>query len=223
MMRDSTEQFENIILITMLIFISMVYATYLYISRKKIDFNDCLEHIISFLFISLMLAFLTPVLQSLVVSYATDTAVFLSVALMFCHLIAYDYTFVGKNTSTPTDLVKRFDGSPTSLNAIFMSSMILASRIQSVKSVFILLFMSLLLFGFGPFIRREIRKGSQFNYEMLGFLGTAFNAVLIFQNHHLMALIYVFCILFVSCGSPMIFIYCYTFFKNDIRGPWDLP
>ena len=116
-------------------------------------------------------------------SYATDTAIGFSVLLMLMHLLTYDYTYVSRITSQNADISKKFDGSPTSLNAIFMSSMILASRIDSVRSVFILLFMSLLLFGFGPFIRRQVRKISVIRYEMMGVLATAFVAMLIFQLH----------------------------------------
>ena len=223
MLHDSDESFEDSILVSLLASCCIFYVCYLYTSPAKIDFDDCVEHVGSFLFISLMLAFLTPVLQSLAVSYATDTAIGFSVLLMLMHLLTYDYTYVSRITSQNADIAKKFDGSPTSLNAIFMSSMILASRIDSVRSVFILLFMSLLLFGFGPFIRRQVRKISVIRYEMMGVLGTAFNSMLIFQLHHLMSFIYLCCVIFVTCGTPIIFIYCYTFFKNDIRGPWDLP
>ena len=223
MLRDSQDDLENNILISLLVSCCFFYVCYLYTTAAKVDFNNCVEQVGSFLFISLMLAFLTPVLQSLAVSYATDTAIGFSVMLMLMHLLTYDYTYVSRITSQNADISKKFDGSPTSLNAIFMSSMILASRIDSVRSVFILLFMSLLLFGFGPFIRRQVRKISVIRYEMMGVLATAFVAMLIFQLHHLLAFIYLCCVIFVTCGTPIIFIYCYTFFKNDIRGPWDLP
>ena len=99
MLRDSKDDLENSILISLLVSCCFFYVAYLYTSPGKIDFNDCVEHVGSFLFISLMLAFLTPVLQSLAVSYATVSAIGFSVLLMLMHLLTYDYTYVSRITS----------------------------------------------------------------------------------------------------------------------------
>lgn len=165
-----------------------------------------------------MLAFLTPVLQSLAAIYASDSAIGISILLICCHLLTYDYQYANKTNSNVNDIV----GSPTSLNAIFMASILLASRIDSCRHVFILLFMSLNLFGFGPFIRRQVRKQSRLKYDLLGVFGVLFNFVIIFLSHHIIAFFYLFTAIFVTCGTPVVFIYAYTF-KNDIRGPWDIP
>jgi hypothetical protein len=44
-------------------------------------------------------------------------------------------------------------GNPTSINAIFFASILLASRLNKTSKVFTLLYMSLCLFGFIPIIR----------------------------------------------------------------------
>jgi len=45
---------------------------------------------------------------------------------------------------------------------------------------------------------------------------------MIFWINHLMGIIYVCSALTIVFGGPLLFIYAYHF-KNDIRGPWDLP
>jgi hypothetical protein len=37
-----------------------------------------------------------------------------------------------------------------------------------------------------------------------------------------MAVAYIGLISFICFGTPLLFIYAYSF-KNDVRGPWDLP
>ena len=71
-------------------------------------------------------------------------------------------------------------------------------------------------------MRRLIRTNSRMIYDLMGVAGIIFNFVIIFLNHHLMAFVYLGFALFLTCGTPAVFIYAYGF-KNDIRGPWDLP
>ena len=124
-MVNSEDDFTDIVFIITLILVVLVYSAYVIFNRDKLDLNQCSDHIGSFIFLSLMLAFLTPVLQSFAINYATDSTIFITVLLICIHLISYDYQYVNKITSKDNDFV----GSPTSLNAIFMASILLASRI----------------------------------------------------------------------------------------------
>lgn len=87
------------------------------------------------MFLSLILAFLTPVLQSLTVTFSDDTIILFVFLFSFFHLLLYDYTSVSKNA---TDITR--SASPTSLNAIFFAAILLASRLTRISSVFVLLF-----------------------------------------------------------------------------------
>ena len=108
------------------------------------------------------------------------------------------------------------------MNAIFFSAILLASRLSRISSVFILLSTNLLVFGFGPYLRYELRVYNHFYYELLTLAQTAALTVLIFFCSHLMCIGYLLLVYVVSFGVPLLFIYAYSF-KNDVRGPWDLP
>ena len=112
--------------------------------------------------------------------------------------------------------------SPTSLNAIFFATILLGSRLGRISSVFVLLFQSLLIFGFGPYYRQEMRRYNRVGYEAITAAICLLNFVLVIYNSHIFALLYLGIIAFIALGAPLLFIYAYKF-KNDIRGPWDIP
>ena len=74
----------------------------------------------------MMLAFLSPVLLSFATIWATDSTIFFASLLIACHLVTYDYQYITKTliNQKKNALVV----SPTSLNAMFMASIILVSR-----------------------------------------------------------------------------------------------
>ncbi len=77
----------------------------------------------TFVFLTSSIAFLTPLLQNLTVSYCDDTIVLL--ASIFCIIHCFCYDFQIKTTNESTALV----GSSTSLNAIFFAAILFASRL----------------------------------------------------------------------------------------------
>jgi hypothetical protein len=81
---------------------------------------------------------------------------------------------------------------------------------------------NLLIFGFGPQVRYELRRKNVIYHNLYTLFNIAFMTILIFCCSHLMALVYIVLILFITFGVPLLFIYVYSF-KNDVRGPWDLP
>ena len=78
------------------------------------------------------------------------------------------------------------------------------------------------MFGFGPFFRSELRSFSRLYYETFTIVTTLFLFGTIFALNHLVGVIYLVSALSIALGGPLLFIYAYKF-KNDIRGPWDLP
>lgn len=169
------------------------------------------------MFLTSSIAFLTPLLQSLTVSYSNDTIVFLASIFCIIHCFGYDFQIGSQAIKTTTFVV-----SPTSLNAIFFAAILLASRLNRISSVFVLLSINLLIFGFGPLIRHELRRTNRLWFELLTLFVTFGMAGLICFCSHLMCILYVCLISFIIFGVPLLFIYAYSF-KNDVRGPWDLP
>lgn len=128
------------------------YATHFLICPQKLSLLTVLSDVKLFIFLSLILAFLTPVLQSLTVSSSDDTIILFVFIFSFFHLLLHDYQAVNKLPEQKDASVTE-SGSPTSLNAIFFAAILLASRLTRISSVFVLLFQSLLIFGFGPMFR----------------------------------------------------------------------
>ena len=182
-----------------------------HISKDKDDIKSEIKTVV---FLTSAVAFLTPLLQSLTVSYASDTIAVLTACFVVLHCFGYDFQ-IGVSS-------KAYVRSATSLNAIFFAAILISSRLQRISSVFILLSTNLLIFGFGPHIRDELRRLNVLYFEALTLAQTLCMVCLIFCCSHLMCILYVCFVLIMAFGVPLLFIYAYSF-KNDVRGPWDLP
>jgi hypothetical protein len=209
------------------------YVLHFLCNPQKLNFNQVITDVRLFIFLSLILAFLTPVLQSLTVSSSDDTIILFVLIFSFFHLLLHDYTYVSLNNKpvkskfvltnyladaikdSPTIVSKdiSYKGSPTSLNAIFFAAILLASRLTRISSVFVLLFQSLLIFGFGPYFRSELCNYNKTLYELLAVVTTALHFVMIFFVSKLMAVFYLLIAVFISFGGPLLFIYAYKFKK----------
>lgn len=108
------------------------------------------------------------------------------------------------------------------MNAIFFAAILMASRFEKISSVFVLLSINLIFFGFAPTLRHDLRRKNILYFEIYTLVLIGFNVVLIFCISHLLCIVYACIICFISFGVPLLFIYAYSF-KNDVRGPWDLP
>lgn len=64
------------------------------LNKHSLKIDDVMNNLGSFCFLSFILAFLTPVLQSLTVTYTSDTVTSLVVLFCVCHLWAYDFSTV---------------------------------------------------------------------------------------------------------------------------------
>ena len=136
---------------------------------------------------------------------------------MFTHVLSYNYIEASKPIE---DVIP--SGSQTSLNAIFFAAILLSSRLVMISHVFVLMFQSLSLFGFLPYFRQEMRQKSEGYYKLLAVGSTLFDIVIIFLINKVAAVFYLLFVLVLTIGCPLLLIYAYKF-KNDIRGPWDLP
>ena len=112
------------------------YSTHWMLNKDKLKCGIFMDEIGGFCFLAMILAFLTPVLQSLTATYSSDTVTLLVVSFSICHLWAYDYERVKSLDIRNQPIVR----SPTSLNAIFFAAIVLASRLTRFTSAFLLLF-----------------------------------------------------------------------------------
>ena len=92
-----------------------------------------------------------------------------------------------------------------------------------MASSFVLLFLSLMIFGGGPYFRGHLRSYNRETYESYSIVVTIQLAMFILTTVGLTgAIYYSMLVVFLVIGGPILFIYAYSF-KNDIRGPWDIP
>lgn len=84
------------------------------------------------------------------------------------------------------------------------------------------MFQSLLVFGFGPYFRHALNHKSRMMYEAMAVGSTISAFLVIFFINKIASIFYLLFMAFLILGAPLLFIYAYKF-KNDIRGPWDLP
>lgn len=210
----SWEKSDELFFLIGLLLVFLGYLSHMIVTNKQK--NHVPSDIKTFIFLTGSIAFLTPLLQNLTASYSYDTI--LLYVCLFCIIHCCCYDFQIKTTTEATALV----GSSTSLNAIFFAAILLASRLQKISSGFVLLSINLLVFGFGPYFRHELKQVSLHAYEALTIIITCALLFQIFMCSHIMAVAYVGLVSFICFGTPIFFIYAYSF-KNDVRGPWDLP
>ena len=67
------------------------YLIHFLLNRNKKSYGLFFSEVGNFIFLSCILAFLTPVLNSLTVSYTSDTVTMHVAFFSFCHLWTYDY------------------------------------------------------------------------------------------------------------------------------------
>jgi len=153
----------------------------------------------------------------------TQSSFWLSVSVMknqnylvfiLVHLFLYDYGKV-KRPIVFDNITQSFAKSPVSLNAIFFATILLSSRLEKVRQVYVLLLLSMMLFGFFPVFRQSLRGYSRNLADALAFGTSLLNFYLIWNFSHMYAGLYLVVVLFVTMISPILFIYAYQF-KNDI-------
>ncbi|KAL3804318.1 hypothetical protein HJC23_011246 [Cyclotella cryptica] len=116
-----------------------------------------------------ILRLMSGVIHTLTASYSSDTVYALSITGLIIHLLACDYNYAngisidgdGQSPSLNTFAHPRpaFLGGTVSLNAVFFSTALLVSRIQSDASSYAFVSLVVTLFAFYPATRHNIARG----------------------------------------------------------------
>ena len=130
------------------------YGLFLFIHKSKYQLAFFFSDVKTAIFLTSTLLFLTPVLKSLTVSYSDDTIILivvskknfydfnsLMVVFIIFHLALYDYSMVKRQVVL--DNMTQSVGSPLSLNAVFFAAILLSSRLEKFRHVYVLLFLSM--------------------------------------------------------------------------------
>jgi Phosphatidylinositol N-acetylglucosaminyltransferase len=145
---------EEDIFFKILIGCMVAFFAFLFIHWKNYTWK-CLENDLkTAAFLTSALLFLTPVLKSLTVSYSEDTIILLvvsklqivtssnNVVFIALHLLMYDFGRVNRPVVFD-NITQNIIGSPVSLNAIFFATILLSSRLEKVRQVYLLLLLSM--------------------------------------------------------------------------------
>jgi hypothetical protein len=102
-----------------------------------------------------LLRLLAAALKTLTASYSSDTVHALAIAGMAIHLLGCDYSYANGMTTAAVSSSSRppFLGGTTSLSAVFFSTTLLASRLQSNWTVHLFVSSSVTIFAFYPATR----------------------------------------------------------------------
>lgn len=154
----------------------LIYATLLvivYYNQKALNFQTtqtgqrrkkAMVRMTDAILLAAMLRLTSGIIHTLTASYSSDTVYALSVSGMIIHLLTCDYKYANgisgeaDSSSSHTSAHPRptFLGGTVSLNAVFFSTALLVSRIESNPSSYAFVSLAVTLFAFYPATRHNI-------------------------------------------------------------------
>lgn len=155
---------------------------------------------------------LSPVFQTLTVSYTDDTIWALGITSMFIHLLLTDYAYL--------NAVKAKYEQGVGVNAATFGSILLASRIQSPLYGAALVGFGILCFNLSPIPRHYLKSYSVMAHVGATFLlcGVTMGCLL---QVPLLAALFAVCVIAICFVVPWCFVKLQARYKNQINGPWD--
>jgi phosphatidylinositol glycan class C protein len=155
----------------------------------------------------------SPLLQTLTLSYSSDTIWALSLVLSVVHVCVHDFHYI--NSPTPVE----FNGS-FSLNAGIFASVLLASRLGSALEVYAFVTAAFLTHIGLPLFSSRLRKKSAPMYTMLSVALFLVTTAVLYARTHAVMYIYVASVTFVTFLVPFYLKWIHQY-KHEIRGGWD--
>lgn len=155
---------------------------------------------------------LSPVFQTLTVSYTDDTIWALGIMSMFVHILFSDYGYLNGNAVVYVQGV--------GVNAATFGSILLASRIRSPLFGAALIGFGILCFNLSPIPRHYLKSYSLIAHVGATFLlcGVTMGCLL---QIPLLAGLFAFCVVVICFVVPWCFVKVQRRYKNQISGPWD--
>lgn len=162
----------------------------------------------------MLLATFAPLLRTLTESYSSDTVNVLATMCGVVHLFLYDYFPERGSTG--------FENA-ASLNAGFLMSLLLASRLDSSEAVASFLLCSIVILAFVPTVFLRVQQASPILLIILANFGifVMVQSGLRHVQNHGIAVLYCLLMIFISAVCPVLRWYLQRW-KHVIRGPWDV-
>jgi hypothetical protein len=154
------------------------------------------------------LYFFVPLLASLHGSISGDTLSVLVGLFSFLHLLFYDYQSVFHPEGGD-----EFKITPFSLNMAILAVLLLCSRLKNHFRIFVLLYISYIIFSYFQYLRTRLLKRSYTLYKLIAFMITSLNCVLLFSFSEVSFFFYITILGCLLLVMPFTFIYYYQFKK----------
>ena len=177
------------------------------------DPESAYESLRTFALFGGVLSALSPLLQSLTQSFASDTLFALVTVFAAVHLFSHDYDFINKPGA-------RFNGT-LSLNSAIFLSVLLASRLQSSDQAFALVFFGIEVFAFLVHIQRRVRlRAFRAFVAASGLL--FFLLCFLLRRVSVAAVVTYATVIFIVTVIAPFMILRVRGYKWQISGPWDI-
>ncbi|KEG12140.1 phosphatidylinositol N-acetylglucosaminyltransferase subunit C [Trypanosoma grayi] len=159
-----------------------------------------------------ILILVSPILQTLTVTYSNDTIVALSTFAMCLHVLQTDYNYLNCYTMKYQQNM--------AVNAATFATILVASRIQSPFHSGALIAFGILCFTLSPIPRHHVKRTSLTAHVGLTFAlcGLAAGCLMLVP---MLAVVYCLLVVAVSVVIPWCFVTLHGNMKKQINGPWD--
>lgn len=177
-----------------------------------LNFDSVLKFGRSAVIFSTSLLLLSPIFQTLTITYTDDTIWALAIMAMFVHLLSSDYGYLN---AVETRYVQG-----VGINAATFASLIMASRIRSPLFGAALVGFGVLCFNLSPIPRHYMKSYSLMAHVGATFLlcGVTMGCLL---QVPLLAGLFASCVVLICFVVPWCFVKLQLRYKNQISGPWD--
>jgi len=170
----------------------------------------------SSILVLLILMVLAPVLKTLTASTSSDSVWPLAGILFVLNALLTDYAGLKHPSSSSEPL-----SSVLSINAALSASVVLASRLPDLSSVFTLILLAVLIFGQLPMLRRRTLNLCPLHKILVTIELAVVTVALAFCVSSLHAILSATALMLVTIMVPKVLMWAQSF-KNEIRGPWDV-
>jgi phosphatidylinositol glycan class C protein len=156
---------------------------------------------------------LTPLCQTMTAAVSTDTATTCAVIALISYAITYDYAFVNLETK---QLASSF-----SLAAAMFATMLMASRLEDPRAVFLDVLVALECYVLSPYVWRAIRAFNSALHLTVVFAMHALAYHIVRDANPRLASAYLFGIALLGVVTPAVLVEYVASGKTQIAGPWD--
>lgn len=156
---------------------------------------------------------LTPLCQTMTAAMSTDTATTCAVIALISYAITYDYAFVNLETK---QLASSF-----SLGAAMFATMLMASRLEDPRAVFLDVLVALECYVLSPYVWRAIRAFNSALHLAVVFTMHALAYHIVRDANPRLASAYLFGIALLGVVTPAALVRYVASGKTQIAGPWD--